>query len=73
MAHRVERGLGLRARKPRRIGARQLALERRLVDVGRQELIRLDAALVEQPEPARRSGGEHELGPADHASGHLKR
>ena len=65
-AHASSAASRLGAREPRRVGARQLPLGRDLVDVGRQQLVGLDARLVEQPEPARRAGGEDELGPADH-------
>ena len=52
-------------RASRGAGARQLAAQRHLVDVGRPQRIRLDADLVDQGEPARRAGSQHEYGTAD--------
>ena len=65
-AHHGERRVGLGAREPGGAGARQLALLRRLVDVGGFERVGLDAGLIDQREPARRAGGEHEFRTADH-------
>ena len=65
-AHHVERRFGLVAREPRGAGARQFAALRRLVDIGRPQRIGLDAGLVDQREPARRAGSEHEFRTADH-------
>ena len=65
-AHHVERRLRLGAREPGGAGARQLAALRRLVDVGRPQRIGLDAGLVDQRQPARRAGSEHEFRSADH-------
>ena len=62
--HRFERGVGLGAGQPVGAGARQLAPPRGLVDVGRAQRIGLDAGLVEQRQPARRTGGENEFGTA---------
>src|SRR5579883_224712 len=67
--HGRERGLGLGAREPVGAGARQLALDRGLVDVRRAQLVGLDARLIDQGEAARRAGGEHDLGTADHRGG----
>ena len=60
--HHGERGFGLAAGEPRGAGARQFAPLRRLVDVGRAQRVGLDAGLVDEREPARRAGGEHEFG-----------
>src|SRR5664279_6015423 len=48
------------------MGARNLAAERAFIDIRGLERIRLDAGLIDQREPARRTGSEHEFGPADH-------
>ena len=64
--HHGERRLGLAARQPGGAGARQLAPLRRLIDVGRAQRVGLNAGLVDQRQPARRAGGEHEFGAADH-------
>ncbi len=64
--HHGERGFGLAARQPRGAGARQFAALRRLVDVGGAQRVGLDAGLIDQREPARRAGGEHEFWAADH-------
>ena len=40
--------------------ARQLLTLRRLIDVRREELVRLDADLPQELQPPRRGGGEHE-------------
>ncbi len=64
--HGLERRLGLGAREPRRAGARQLALVGHLVDIGGLQRIGLDARLIDQGQPARRTGSENEFGPADH-------
>ena len=66
MRHHLERRFGLGAGEPRGAGARQFASLRRLVDVGRAQRIGLDAGLVDQREPARRAGSEHEFRAADH-------
>ena len=50
------------ARQPVGERARQLALLGHLVDVGGQQRVGLDAGLVEQREPPRRAGREHEFG-----------
>ena len=44
-------------------GARRFVAARRLVDVGGNDRIRLDADLGKQRQPARRGGGENETGP----------
>jgi hypothetical protein len=62
--HRFERGVSLGAGQPIGAGARQLAPFRRFVDIGRPQRIGLDAGLVEQTEPPRRTGGENEFGTA---------
>ena len=64
--HDRERRLGFRARQPVGAGARQLALLGHLVDVGGAQRVRLDAGLIDERQPARRAGSEHEFGPADH-------
>ena len=46
--------------------ARQLVLFGRLVDMGGHQMFGLDADLVEQRQPARRGGGQDELGTARH-------
>ena len=65
--HGFERRLGLGARQPIGAGARQLAPLRGLVDIGRAQRVGLDAGLVEQAEPSRRTGSENEFGTANHA------
>ena len=64
--HRFERRLRLGAGKPRGAGARQFALVGDFVDIRGLQGIRLDAGLVDQGEPAGRTGSENEFGPADH-------
>ncbi|MNI99091.1 hypothetical protein D3C73_1580850 [compost metagenome] len=53
--------------------ARQLALFRRLVDMRRHQMFRLDADLVQQRQAPRRGGREDELGTAGHSVPCLKR
>ncbi len=65
-AHHGKRGFRLLAGEPRGAGARQFAPLRRFVDVGGTQRVRLDANLVDQREPARRAGSEHEFLAADH-------
>src|ERR1039457_1358991 len=48
------------------MGARNLAGVRAFVDIRRLDRVRLDAGLIDQREPSRRTGSEHEFGPADH-------
>ena len=62
----VERHLGLFARQPVGIGARDLAALRRLVDIRGLERVGHDAGLVDQREAPRRAGGEDKFGAADH-------
>ena len=62
--HRFERGVRLGAGEAIGAGARQLAPLRGLVDIGRTQRVGLDAGLVEQAEPSRRTGGENEFGAA---------
>ncbi len=62
--HRFERGVGLGAGQPIGAGARQFAPLRGLVDIGRTQRIGLDAGLVEQAEPSRRTGSKNEFGAA---------
>ncbi len=50
-----QRRMGLGVRQPVGVGARQLATLRRLVDVRGLERVRLDPALIEQGETARRT------------------
>ena len=61
-----ERRFRLRAREAHRAGARQLAAFRRFVDVGGAQRVGIDAGLVDQREPARRAGSQHEFWTADH-------
>src|SRR5215831_18117052 len=61
-----KRGRGLSISQPVGADARQLAVERCLVDLGRTQRVRLDAGLVDQAEATRRTGSEDEFGPADH-------
>src|ERR1700704_1419212 len=65
--HRFERGFGFGARQAVGAGARQFAPPRGLVDVGGTQRIGLDAGLVEQGKPSRRTGGKNEFGTAKHA------
>ena len=62
--HGFERGVGLGAGQPIGAGARQFAPLRRFVDIGRPQRIGLDAGLVEQAEPSRRTGSENDFGTA---------
>jgi hypothetical protein len=62
--HRFQRSVGLGPRQPVGAGARQLAPPRGLVDIGRPQRVGLDAGLVEQREPARRTGSKYEFGTA---------
>ena len=48
--------------------ARQFALFGRLVDMGGDQMLGLDADLVEQREPARRGGGQDQFRTAGHAA-----
>ncbi len=57
-AAQLERRFRLGAREAVGAGARQFALEGRLVDIGGPQRIGLDAGLVEQAQPARRTGSE---------------
>jgi len=61
-----ERRLGLGVGETVGTHARQLAPLRGLVDIGRAQLVGLDAGLVDQADAARRAGGENEFGTADH-------
>ena len=65
--HGFERRVGLGARQAIGAGARQLAPLRGLVDIGRAQRVGLDAGLVEQAEPSRRTGSENDFGTAEHA------
>ena len=65
-AHHGQCGLGLAAGKPRGTSPRQFAPFRSFVDIGRPQRVRLDARLINQCEPARRTGSEHEFWAADH-------
>ncbi len=64
--HIFQRRRGLGVRQPRCVGARNLAAPRRFIEVRRLERIGLDAGLIDQGKPARRTGSEHEFGTADH-------
>src|SRR5947207_14207340 len=65
--NRFQRGVGLGAGQAIGAGARQLAPLRGLVDIGRPQRIGLDAGLVEQAEPSRRTGSKNDFGAAKHA------
>jgi hypothetical protein len=65
-AHHAERGVGLVARQPRGVSAGQLAALGRFVDVGGAECVGFDADLINEREPARRAGSEHQFRAADH-------
>ena len=56
------RDLGLRAGKALGEFAGRLRSQRRLVHVGRQERVGLDAGLLQQGQPARRSGRRMSFG-----------
>jgi hypothetical protein len=45
----------------------EFAALRRLIDIGGAQRVGLDAGLVEQAEPSRRTGSENEFGTAKHA------
>ena len=65
--HGFQRRIGLGAGQTVGAGARQLAPLRRFVDIGRAQRVGLDAGLVEQAEPSRRTGSENDFGTAKHA------
>src|SRR5205085_3193887 len=60
-----ERRLRLAPRQAVGASARQFASFRRLVEIGRPERVRLDADLIDEGQPPRRAGSEHELGTSD--------
>ena len=65
--HGFQRRIGLGAGETIGAGARQLAPLRGLIDIGRTQRVGLDAGLVEQAEPSRRTGSENDFGTAKHA------
>ena len=65
--HGFERGVGLGARQAVGAGARQLTPPGGLVDIGRTQRVGLDAGLIEQAEPSRRTGSKNDFGTAKHA------
>ena len=64
--HRGECGVGLEPSQPDRTGARQFPALRRFVDIGRAQRVGLDAGLIDEREPARRTGCQDEFWPANH-------
>jgi hypothetical protein len=62
----VLRRQGLEVGQALRQLARQLAPFGRLVDMGWHQMLRLDADLVEQGQPARRGGCQNQVGTAGH-------
>jgi hypothetical protein len=66
LARLVLGGQRLLVGEPRREFSRQLALFGRLVDMGRDQMLGLDADLVQKREPARRGRGENQFGTAGH-------
>ena len=49
-------------RKPQRMAAGRFPTQRRFIEIGGKKFVRLDADLLQQREPTRRGGGEHEPG-----------
>src|SRR6185437_3328462 len=62
-----QRGFRLLAGETGGVGARDLAPARRFIEIGGLERVRLDPGLIDERQPPRRAGCEHEFGAADHA------
>jgi hypothetical protein len=65
-AHTLDRGFRLLAGEAHGERAGKLAAFRGLVDLDRLQRVRLEPGLIEESEPARGAGSEHQFRPADH-------